>query len=193
MDDDPFQVSDDGLPRIRKFEFVIEKHGTLLTKYKKYILLENGKEIYSDIVRTKNRTGVHPILPGIDLIISSYRTVFMLKSSDGRQKMHAMLEFRSAKVDAECRRRVKVEFPGDKRLPEKLESMDSIVSINQNVQHHKSPKNLCLALVGSSTPVISICAVSSDRFDVSTTLSIDCDKLFGILVSNDIARIPKST
>lgn len=191
MQHDPFQVSDEDSPSCRKFEFIVEKHGTLLTKYKKYLLIKNGEEVHSAVVRTKNRAGVHPILPGIDLIISNYRTVFMLKSSDGRQKMHAMLEFRSARPGVECRRRVKVEFPGDKILPEKLESMDSIVNI-QDLQHTKSPKNLCLSCVGDSTPVIAICAMSSGKFAVSTTLDIDCSTIFGILVSNDIAKIPKS-
>jgi hypothetical protein len=116
----------------------------------------------------------------------------MIRASDGTQKLLSIIEFRAAHPTAACLRSAEIQFLKDPTLPRRVVSLRDILDIDDRSRFcAPSKKNVSFAIDSNSNPVLTIKKCKRHQFDVITTLPLDPNRLFGIILANEMAKISK--
>jgi hypothetical protein len=180
-------------PVLRKYSFLITREGSFFSKLHKYELYTDDISVLSVSSKKHLRNGGLRISPALDLVVSNNGTVFMVRASDGTQKLLVLIEFHAPDPTSPCRRLAKIQFSKDPALPRSIISLPDLSDIDDRPRIcERSNKNLSFAVHRDSNPVLTIKKCTPGQFDVITTLEVDANRLFGILIANEVAKIPKS-
>jgi hypothetical protein len=128
-------------------------------------------------------------LADCDFVVSNNGTSFVLVANNKSQRLLASLEF-SAPQTPDSDRKVKVHLPGLVEMNRRLVSLPHH-KLTKESFYLKSEKNVSFGRTDNGSPLITITKCSKNQFDIWTFVELDPPRLFGIVLANHLALIPK--
>jgi hypothetical protein len=183
---DPFVVHDLSSPK--RYSLIYHKNGSFFSNIWLYSLLESGKVLFQVRTHRNVRSGSLK-LPEFNFVVSNGGTAFVVVANDKSQRLLAELQFFAPRSNG-SKRWATIRLPGVSEANRRLVSLPGR-KLGKESFYMESPKNICFGRTERGSSLIIIRKCSEKQFDLWTHIDLDPARIFGIMLANHMALVPK--
>ncbi|OHS99402.1 hypothetical protein TRFO_34121 [Tritrichomonas foetus] len=187
-----FEITEPEFVTPHSFSLTFKKTKGLLKKSWNFVFLEKGQKIYEITLNTLSDRKI-VLNNEVIMYIRHDRTDFVFKSNSEDPKSLSRVSFISPIIGVQCQRNTVIRFGHETggMLPHKIISLP--FNDERAFKGHfyvESKRNVALAILNTSIPVISARQINKHILEVETNLNLSTALLFGISIALCIGKNP---